>query len=107
MAKKTGVQENRGYTQTDDFITRTHILPLLTDKVKRQELINEHFHNPIGIPGKKGKSAVQHSEDLARVIDKFRRHPMEGKYVRMQGSLYRLPHRDCQRRKRQTCQNSF
>ena len=29
MAKKTGVQENRGYTQTDDFITRTHVLPLL------------------------------------------------------------------------------
>ena len=45
MARKTGVQENRGYTQTDDFITRTHILPLLTNKAKRQELINEHLHN--------------------------------------------------------------
>ncbi len=40
MAKKTGVQENRGYTQTDDFITRTHVLPLLTDKKKRAELLN-------------------------------------------------------------------
>ena len=90
MAKKTGVQENRGYTQTDDFITKTHILPLLTDKAKRKELIKEHLQNPIGTPGNKGKAAVQHSGDLARVIDKFRRHPMEGKYVR----VCKVPHTD-------------
>jgi len=90
MARKTGVQENRGYTQTDDFITRTHVLPLLTDKQKRRELIEEHRANPIGKPGLAGASAVQHSADLARVLDKFRRHPMEGKYVR----VCKKPHED-------------
>lgn len=83
MPRKTGVQENRGYTQTDDFITRTYILPLLTDPEKRRAIIEEHENNPIGQPGKGGCAAVQHSEDLARVLDKFRRHDMNGKYVRV------------------------
>jgi branched-chain amino acid transport system permease protein len=83
MAAKTGVQLNAGYTATDDFITRTWILPLLADKAKREALIEEHRQNPIGRPGKAGKPAVQHSDDLARVIDKFRRAPMAGKYVRI------------------------
>ena len=90
MPRKTGVQENRGYTQTDDFITRTHILPLLTDAKKRKELIAEHKANPIGMPGKAGKAGIQHSDDLARVIDKFRRHDMVGKYVR----VCVVPHED-------------
>ena len=90
MVRKTGVQENRGYTQTDDFITRTHILPLLTDKQKRKQIIEEHRANPVGKPGQAGKAAVQHSDDLARVLDKFRRHPMEGKYVR----VCMKPHKD-------------
>ena len=90
MVKKTGVQENRGYTQTDDFITRTHILPLLIDKKKRQELLNEHKNNPIGQPGCNGRAGIQHSEDLQRVIDKFRRRAMAGKYVR----ICKTPHRD-------------
>lgn len=90
MARKTGVQENQGYTQTDDFITRTHILPLLTDKQKRKQIIEEHRSNPVGKPGKAGTAAVQHSDDLARVLDKFRRHPMEGKYVR----VCKRPHKD-------------
>ena len=83
MARKTGIQENRGYTQTDDFITRTHILPLLTDKQKRKALIEEHRANPVGKPGKAGFAGVQHSDDLARVLDKFRRRAMAGKYVRV------------------------
>jgi hypothetical protein len=83
MATKTGVQLNQGYTATDDFITRTWILPLLTDKAKRAKLIEEHRNNPVGKPGKAGKPAVQHSDDLARVIDKFRRAPQAGKYVRI------------------------
>ncbi len=83
MATKTGVQLNLGYTATDDFITRTWILPLLADKAKRAKLIEEHRNNPVGKPGKAGKAAVQHSDDLARVIDKFRRAPQAGKYVRI------------------------
>jgi hypothetical protein len=83
MASKTGVQENRGYTQTDEFITRTHILPLLTDPATRRALIEEHRNNPIGQPGKAGRAGIQHSDDLARVLDKLRRQSMEGKYVRV------------------------
>jgi hypothetical protein len=84
MAKKpTGVQTNQAYTSTDDFITRTHILPLLTDQATRARLIAEHRDNPIGKPGKAGKAGVQHSDELQRVIDKLRRAPMAGKYVRI------------------------
>lgn len=90
MARKTGVQENRGHSQTDDFITRTHVLPLLTDPAKRRELIEEHRDNPIGKPGKAGRAGIQHSDDLARVLDKLRRQPMPGKYVR----VCMKPHRD-------------
>ena len=82
-AKPTGVQTNGGYAATDDFITRTHVLPLLLDDATRERLIAEHRDNPIGRPGKAGKAGVQHSDDLARVIDKFRRAPMAGKYVRI------------------------
>jgi hypothetical protein len=84
MAKKpTGVQTNQAYASTDDFITRTHILPLLTDPAMRERLIAEHRDNPIGKPGKAGKAGIQHSDDLQRVIDKLRRAPMAGKYVRI------------------------
>lgn len=81
--QSTGVQLNQGYTATDDFITRTYVLPLLTDKASRARLIAEHRANPIGKPGRAGKPGVQHSEELAHVIDKFRRAPMAGKYVRI------------------------
>lgn len=84
MAKKpTGVQTNQGYASTDDFITRTHVLPLLADDATRARLIAEHRSNPIGKPGKAGKAGVQHSDALQRVIDKLRRAPMAGKYVRI------------------------
>jgi len=88
--KLTGVQSNAGYTETDDFITRTHVLPLLTDATSRARLVAEHRDNPIGRPGKAGKAGVQHSEELAHVIDKLRRAPMAGKYVR----ICVTPHRD-------------
>jgi hypothetical protein len=81
MAKPTGVKENLGYSLTDDFITKTYVLPLLRDEATRRKLIEEHRKNPIGTPGKSGHEAVGHSEELARVLDKFRRHPMKGKYV--------------------------
>lgn len=87
--KPTGVQSNRGHTATDDFITRTHVLPLLTDPASRSRLIAEHRENPIGKPGKAGRAGVQHSDDLARVIDKLRRAPMAGKYVRVCVELHR------------------
>jgi branched-chain amino acid transport system permease protein len=84
MPRKTGVQENRGHTSTDDFITRTYILPILADKVRRKAITNEHRNNPIGKPGLAGNAGVGHSKDLRRVLDKFRRAPMTGKYVLVQ-----------------------
>lgn len=83
MARKTGVQENGAYTSTDDFITRTYVLPILLDKQRRQAIIKEHESNPVGKPGLAGNAGVGHSEDLQRVVDKFRRAPMKGKYVRV------------------------
>lgn len=82
-SRPTGVQTNEAYAATDDFITRTHVLPLLTDPERRARLIEEHRDNPIGRPGKAGRPGIQHSDDLARVIDKLRRAPMAGKYVRI------------------------
>ena len=83
IPEKTGIQENRGHTLTDDFITRTYVLPLLTDAETKARIISEHKNNPIGVPGKAGKEAIGHSDDLARVLDKLRRAPMTGKYVRV------------------------
>lgn len=84
MPRATGVQENQAHTSTDDYITRTYILPILADKVRRKAIIDEHRGNPIGKPGLGGKAGVGHSEDLRRVLDKFRRAPMTGKYVLVQ-----------------------
>ena len=75
IPEKTGIQENRGYTQTDEFITRTYVLPLLTDEATRKRLIEEHKNNPVGKPGEAGNEAIGHSDDLARVLDKLRRAP--------------------------------
>ena len=83
MARKTGVQENGAYNSTDDFITRTYVLPILLDKKRRAAIIKEHAGNPVGTPGKAGHAGIGHSEDLQRVVDKFRRAPMKGKYVRV------------------------
>jgi len=79
--KPTGVQTNQGHASTDDFITRTYVLPLLTDPETRDRLIAEHRANPVGRAATGGKPAIEHSLDLRTVLDKFRRQPMEGKYI--------------------------
>ena len=81
VPEKTGIQENRGYTSTDDFITRTYVLPLLTDPETRERLIEEHMNTPVGKPGKAGEAGIGHSDDLARVLDKLRRAPMTNKFI--------------------------
>ena len=80
---KTGVQLNQGHTSTDDYITRTYVLPLLKDEKTRNRLIEEHRACPVGrAPAlHKGKSGVEHSKELRTVLDKLRRQPMAGKYV--------------------------
>jgi hypothetical protein len=93
MVKPTGVQTNQGHASTDDFITRTYVLPLLTDEASRRRLIAEHKACPIGKAPSNGRPAIEHSKDLQTVLDKFRRGPMAGKYVtickRMHGD-YRI-----------------
>ena len=78
---KTGVQLNQGHTSTDDFITKKYVLPLLQDEEIRNRLIEEHKATPVGRSPHKGHPFVEHSKDLQTVLDKFRRQPMEGKYI--------------------------
>lgn len=56
----------QAYDDLDGNIAEEQILPLLDE-----ELIEEHCDNPIGA----------HSDDLERVLNYFRRQPMDGKYV--------------------------
>ncbi len=81
MDKPTGVQTNQGHASTDDYITRTYVLPLLFDEDTRRRLIAEHKANPVGTPASNGRPALEHSQDLQTVLDKLRRQPMTGKYV--------------------------
>ena len=80
---KTGVQLNQGHTYTDDYITRTYVLPLLKDEKSRNKLIEEHRACPVGkAPAlHKGQPGVEHSKELRTVLDKLRRQPMAGKYI--------------------------
>ena len=90
---KTGVQLNQGHTSTDDFITRKYVLPLLQDEEIRNRLIAEHKATPVGRAPHKGQPMVEHSKDLQTVLDKFRRQPMEGKYItieKLQFKDYRI-----------------
>jgi len=81
IGSPTGVQTNEAHSETDDFITRRYVLPLLRDEATRNRLIAEHKANPVGTPPRNGRPPVEHSKDLIRVLDKFRRAPMKGKYV--------------------------
>ena len=81
IKEKTGVQLNQGHTSTDEFITQKHVLPLLKDEEIRNRLIAEHKACPVGRAAHKGQPMVEHSKDLQTVLDKFRRQPMEGKYI--------------------------
>jgi len=81
LDKPTGVQTDQGRASTDDYITRTYVLPLLTDEASRNRLIAEHKANPVGRPPQNGQPPVDHSQDLQTVLDKFRRAPMTGKYI--------------------------
>lgn len=79
--KQTGVQKNEGHSHTDDYITRTYVLPLLRDEATRNRLIAEHRASPVGTAASNGRPAIEHSKDLRTVLDKFRRQPMAGKYI--------------------------
>ncbi|WP_238532928.1 inner-membrane translocator [Halalkalicoccus jeotgali] len=56
----------QAYSELDEGIAKREILPRINT-----ELIKEHKEHPIG----------RHSDDLERVLNYFRRQPMEGKYV--------------------------
>ena len=86
---KTGVQLNQGHTSTDDFITRKYVLPLLQDEEIRNRLIAEHKATPVGRAPHKDQPMVEHSKDLQTVLDKFRRQPMEGKYITIEKAQFK------------------
>jgi hypothetical protein len=79
MARKTTMSSNGSHAETEEFITQTHVMPILWDDEVRERIIGEHRKNPIGTPGKAGKPGVQHSEELGHLLDKLRRHPSKGK----------------------------
>jgi len=81
LDKPKGVKANEAYTETDDYMTRTFIMPLLFDEESRRRLISEHKANPVGTAPRNGRGHIEHSQDLRTVLDKLRRHPMTGKYV--------------------------
>jgi hypothetical protein len=81
LDRPTGVQTNQAHTSTDDYITRTYVLPLLTDAESRNQLIAEHRANPVGTPPRNGRAPIEHSKELRTVLDKLRRQPMAGKYL--------------------------
>ena len=69
------------HTETDDYITRTYVMPLLFDDESRRRLIAEHRNSPVGNAPTNGRAAVEHSHELRTILDKMRRAPMAGKYV--------------------------
>ena len=79
LRNSTSMAQNDNYHATDEFITITHVMPVLWDEKRRNAIIEEHRGNPIGKPGKAGRPVVQHSDDLARVLDKLRRAPLPGR----------------------------
>jgi hypothetical protein len=79
----TSMASNESHTLTDQFITRTHVMPILWNDELRAKITEEHRRNPVGVPGKAGQPAVQHSEELGHVLDKLRRHPTKGKEVKV------------------------
>jgi hypothetical protein len=81
LDKTKGVKENLSHTETDDYITKTYVMPLLFDDESRRRLIAEHRNSPVGNAPTNGRAAVEHSHELRTVLDKMRRAPMAGKYV--------------------------
>jgi len=83
MLDRTNDQKNWALTAAGDYLTKTYVLPLLTDQAFREKLIEEHRNNPIGVAGERGKPGMGHSPELRRVLDRFRAAPMQGKYCRV------------------------
>ena len=81
LDKTKGVIENVSHTETDDYITRTYVMPLLFDDESRRRLIAEHRNSPVGNAPTNGRAAVEHSHELRTILDKMRRALMAGKYV--------------------------
>ena len=78
LDKEKGVMANESHTETDDYITRTYVMPLLFDDESRRKLIAEHRNSPVGNAPSNGRSAIEHSHDLRKILDKMRRAPMAG-----------------------------
>ena len=60
LGKLKGVKANTAHSETDNFMTRTYVMPLLFDDESRRRLIAEHRNSPVGSPPKNGRPAVEH-----------------------------------------------
>ena len=77
--KKTALQDNFAFVAIDEYNTKTKIIPLLLDKNTRKKILDEHKNNPFGISGDKEHPTKVYSAELARIIDKLRVQPTNGK----------------------------
>jgi len=66
--KEKGVIANESYAETDDYITRTYVMPLLFDDESRRKLISEHRNSPVGTAPSNGRAAIEHSHDLEKFL---------------------------------------
>ena len=83
IPEETGIQP-RPWQSLDRRLHHPHLCAAAARRSGHaRALIEEHRNNPVGKPGKAGKAGVGHSPDLITVIDKLRRAPMTGKYVRI------------------------
>ena len=72
LDKEKGVIANESHTETDDYITRTYVMPLLFDDESRRRLIAEHRNSPVGNAPSNGRAAIEQSQDLRTILDKIR-----------------------------------
>jgi len=77
----TALQQDYGFAAVDDYDTRMYILPHLIDKESREAIIAEHRAHPRGAATQPGEMAPLHSKPLARLIDKLRTVPQQGKHT--------------------------
>ena len=79
--EKTALQDDYAYRAVDAYNTRMYLLPALSDRKRRAELIAEHRARPIYEAAQPGTPAPMDSPELARLLDRLRVVPQQDKHV--------------------------
>lgn len=79
--EKTALQDDYSYRAVDAYNTRMYLLPALSDPKRRGELIAEHRARPLYTAAQPGQPAPMDSPELARLLDRLRVVPQQGKHV--------------------------